>query len=102
MLTRFAASSIRTAAADDESAEKEEFGEDYNEGMEDFAFGAVSRVYGDSGLKALRAARVAVVGLGGVGSYAVEVGRQGGSRTRFVRLYATCAQQTKAHQKEIG
>lgn len=48
---------------------------DYNESMEDFAFGAVARIYGDSGLKALRSARVAVVGLGGVGSYAVEVGR---------------------------
>ena len=57
---------------------------DYNEFMEDFAFGAVARIYGDSGLQALRSARVAVVGLGGVGSYAVEVGRG-----RYGRCYMT-------------
>ncbi len=35
-------------------------------------FGALRRLYGDSGYRALRSARVAVVGLGGVGSWAVE------------------------------
>jgi tRNA A37 threonylcarbamoyladenosine dehydratase len=35
-------------------------------------FGALRRLYGDNGYAALRAARVAVVGLGGVGSWAVE------------------------------
>lgn len=35
-------------------------------------FGALRRLYGDSGYGRLRAARVAVVGLGGVGSWAAE------------------------------
>jgi tRNA threonylcarbamoyladenosine dehydratase len=35
-------------------------------------FGALRRLYGDEGYASLRAARVAVVGLGGVGSWAVE------------------------------
>jgi tRNA A37 threonylcarbamoyladenosine dehydratase len=35
-------------------------------------FGALRRLYGDAGYARLRAARVAVVGLGGVGSWAVE------------------------------
>jgi tRNA A37 threonylcarbamoyladenosine dehydratase len=35
-------------------------------------FGALRRLYGESGYQRVRAARVAVVGLGGVGSWAVE------------------------------
>ncbi|HYJ97607.1 MAG TPA: ThiF family adenylyltransferase, partial [Burkholderiaceae bacterium] len=35
-------------------------------------FGGLRRLYGDAGYRRLRAARVAVVGLGGVGSWAVE------------------------------
>jgi tRNA A37 threonylcarbamoyladenosine dehydratase len=35
-------------------------------------FGALRRLYGDAGYQRLRAARVAVVGLGGVGSWAAE------------------------------
>ena len=35
-------------------------------------FGALRRLYGDAGYERLRAARIAVVGLGGVGSWAVE------------------------------
>ena len=35
-------------------------------------FGALRRLYGDAGYARLRAARIAVVGLGGVGSWAVE------------------------------
>jgi tRNA A37 threonylcarbamoyladenosine dehydratase len=35
-------------------------------------FGGLRRLYGDAGYAAVRAARVAVVGLGGVGSWAVE------------------------------
>ena len=35
-------------------------------------FGGLRRLYGDAGYSRLRAARVAVVGLGGVGSWAVE------------------------------
>jgi tRNA A37 threonylcarbamoyladenosine dehydratase len=35
-------------------------------------FGGLRRLYGDAGYARIRAARVAVVGLGGVGSWAVE------------------------------
>jgi tRNA A37 threonylcarbamoyladenosine dehydratase len=35
-------------------------------------FGALRRLYGDAGYERVRAARIAVVGLGGVGSWAVE------------------------------
>ena len=35
-------------------------------------FGALRRLYGDAGYERIRAARVAVIGLGGVGSWAVE------------------------------
>ena len=35
-------------------------------------FGGLRRLYGDTGYAAVRAARVCVVGLGGVGSWAVE------------------------------
>jgi len=35
-------------------------------------FGGIGRLYGDSGLSALTAARICVVGVGGVGSWAVE------------------------------
>src|SRR5262245_9842873 len=35
-------------------------------------FGGLRRLYGDAGYARLRAARIAVVGLGGVGSWAVE------------------------------
>ena len=38
----------------------------------DRRFGGVSRIYGAEGLRRLQAARVAVVGLGGVGSWTVE------------------------------
>ncbi len=35
-------------------------------------FGGLRRLYGDAGYERIRAARVAVVGVGGVGSWAVE------------------------------
>ena len=35
-------------------------------------FGGIARLYGEAGLEALRRARVCVVGVGGVGSWAVE------------------------------
>jgi tRNA A37 threonylcarbamoyladenosine dehydratase len=35
-------------------------------------FGGLRRLYGNAGYERIRAARVAVVGLGGVGSWAVE------------------------------
>ena len=35
-------------------------------------FGGVARLYGEAGLQRLQAAHVAVIGLGGVGSWAAE------------------------------
>nr|WP_270588552.1 hypothetical protein [Akkermansia muciniphila] len=35
-------------------------------------FGGIGRLYGNSGLSLLRSARIAVVGIGGVGSWAAE------------------------------
>ena len=35
-------------------------------------FGGIARLYGEQGLQALRRAHVCVVGVGGVGSWAVE------------------------------
>lgn len=75
--------------------------------MEDFAFGAVSRAYGDAGLAALRAARVAVVGLGGVGSYAVEaLARCGVGRITLIDLdevcYSNLSRQAEATRDSTG
>ena len=44
-------------------------------------FGGLRRLYGDDGYRRLREARVAVVGLGGVGSWAVEALARSGVRT---------------------
>ena len=35
-------------------------------------FGALRRLYGETGYERVRAARIAIVGLGGVGSWAAE------------------------------
>ena len=77
-----------TDADDDAAADRLP---DYNASMEDFAFGAVARAYGDSGLEALRTARVAVVGLGGVGSYCVEaLARSGVGYLTLIDLDEVC------------
>ena len=50
-------------------------------------FGGLRRLYGDSGYQRVRAARVAVIGLGGVGSWAVEaLARSGVARLVLVDL----------------
>ncbi len=50
-------------------------------------FGGLRRLYGEAGYRRLRAARVAVVGLGGVGSWAVEaLARSGVARLVLIDL----------------
>jgi len=50
-------------------------------------FGGLRRLYGDAGYQRLRAARIAVVGLGGVGSWAVEaLARSGVARLVLIDL----------------
>lgn len=50
-------------------------------------FGGLRRLYGDAGYERLRAARVAVVGVGGVGSWAVEaLARSGVARLVLIDL----------------
>ena len=50
-------------------------------------FGGLRRLYGDVGYRRLRAARIAVVGLGGVGSWAVEaLARSGVARLVLIDL----------------
>ena len=50
-------------------------------------FGGLRRLYGDAGYRRLRTARVAVVGLGGVGSWAVEaLARSGVARLVLIDL----------------
>ena len=50
-------------------------------------FGGLRRLYGDAGYRRLRAARVAVVGLGGVGSWAAEaLARSGVARLVLIDL----------------
>jgi tRNA A37 threonylcarbamoyladenosine dehydratase len=53
----------------------------------DRRFGALARLYGDDGAKKIRAAHVIVVGLGGVGSWAVEaLARSGVARLTLIDL----------------
>jgi tRNA threonylcarbamoyladenosine dehydratase len=50
-------------------------------------FGGVARIYGDAGLARLRSAHVAVIGLGGVGSWVVEaLARSGVGRLTLIDL----------------
>jgi tRNA threonylcarbamoyladenosine dehydratase len=57
----------------------------------EFRFGGVARLYGRDGLARLRAAHVLVVGLGGVGSWAVEaLARSGVGRLTLVDLDELC------------
>lgn len=57
----------------------------------DIRFGGVARLYGRAGLERLRAAHLAVVGVGGVGSWAVEaLARSGVGRLTLVDLDDVC------------
>lgn len=65
--------------------------------MSDYAtrFSALARLYGIDGLAALRRARIAVVGLGGVGSWTVEaLARSGVGSLRLVDLDEICVSNT--------
>lgn len=56
-----------------------------------FRFGGIGRLYGADGLERLRAARVCVVGIGGVGSWAVEaLARSGVGGLTLVDLDEVC------------
>ena len=62
--------------------------------MNDFEtrFGGIARLYGEAGLEKLRAAHVAVVGIGGVGVWAVEaLARSGIGALTLVDLDEICA-----------
>ncbi len=57
----------------------------------EFRFGGIARLYGRDGLERLRQAHVAVVGLGGVGSWAVEaLARTGIGRLSLIDLDEIC------------
>ncbi len=57
----------------------------------EFRFGGIARLYGRDGLERLREAHVAVVGLGGVGSWAVEaLARTGIGRLSLIDLDEIC------------
>ncbi len=61
--------------------------------MDDFEqrFGGVARLWGREGLERLRAAHVAVVGLGGVGSWTVEaLARSGVGALTLIDLDDVC------------
>src|SRR5271156_435779 len=61
--------------------------------MDDFEtrFGCIARLYGKSGLQKLRAAHVCVVGIGGVGTWAVEaLARSGIGALTLVDLDEVC------------
>ncbi|MDP0501644.1 MAG: tRNA threonylcarbamoyladenosine dehydratase [Verrucomicrobiota bacterium JB022] len=56
-----------------------------------FRFGGIGRLYGQAGLQRLREARVAVVGLGGVGSWIVEaLARSGVGHLTLIDLDEVC------------
>src|SRR5690606_41494398 len=59
--------------------------------IDDQRFGGIARLYGREGLDRLRAAHVAVVGIGGVGSRAAEApARTGGGGSSVVDLDDGC------------
>ncbi len=73
ILNEMAGSGIPVLAADDADLERR--------------FGGLRRLYGEAGYRCVRQARVAVVGLGGVGSWAVEaLARSGVARLVLVDL----------------
>jgi len=70
-------------------------------------FGGIARLYGAAGLEKLRAAHVAVVGVGGVGSWTAEaLARSGAGKLTLVDLDEVCAtnsnRQIQALEGAIG
>ena len=64
--------------------------DDYNE-----RFGGIARLYGTAGLEKLRAAHVAVIGVGGVGSWTAEaLARSGVGNLTLVDLDEVCVTNT--------
>jgi tRNA A37 threonylcarbamoyladenosine dehydratase len=77
--------------------------------MEDYAqrFGGIGRLYGAAGLERLRNAHVAIVGVGGVGSWTVEaLARSGVGAMTLIDLDDVCItnvnRQLPAHDGNIG
>lgn len=73
----------------------------------DTRFGGISRLYGPEALERIQAARVMVVGIGGVGSWAAELlARSGVGAMDLVDLDDICEtninRQVHAHQRTIG
>src|SRR5882762_9635748 len=73
----------------------------------DFRFGGIGRLFGTEALARLRAARVCVVGIGGVGSWAVEaLARSGIGHLTLVDLDEVCVsnvnRQLHALNPELG
>jgi tRNA threonylcarbamoyladenosine dehydratase len=73
----------------------------------DFRFGGIARLFGAEALARLRAAHVCVVGIGGVGSWAVEaLARSGVGRLTLVDLDEVCVsnvnRQLHALNSEVG
>ena len=61
----------------------------------DARFGGIARLYGTTGLAKLRAAHVAVIGVGGVGSWSAEaLARSGIGRLTLVDLDEVCVTNT--------
>jgi tRNA A37 threonylcarbamoyladenosine dehydratase len=69
----------------------------------DRRFGGLRRLYGDAGYGRLRAARVAVVGVGGVGSWAVEaLARSGVAALTLVDLDHVCESNINRQVQAVG
>jgi tRNA A37 threonylcarbamoyladenosine dehydratase len=82
---------------------------DFTSGVSDFdaRFGGIARLYGNAGLERLRAAHVAVIGVGGVGSWAVEAfARSGVGKLTLIDADEVCVsnvnRQLHALDGEIG
>jgi tRNA A37 threonylcarbamoyladenosine dehydratase len=77
--------------------------------MEDYSqrFGGIGRLYGSAGLERLRSAHVAIIGVGGVGSWTVEaLARSGIGALTLIDLDDVCItnvnRQLPAHDGNIG
>src|SRR3984957_7330359 len=81
--------------------------DDFNMGDFEIRFGGIARLYGRLGLEKLRAAHVCVVGIGGVGTWAVEaLARSGIGALTLVDLDEICItnmnRQSHAFTETVG